>query len=68
MNKLKQMLISFATRRSWMTIVLLLVLAVFCGSFFPKVVIDTDPEHMLSADEPSRVFHNEAKRNFLFLK
>ncbi|MFW5501472.1 MULTISPECIES: efflux RND transporter permease subunit [unclassified Maridesulfovibrio] len=64
MNKLKQMLISFATRRSWMTIVLLLVLAVFCGSFFPKVVIDTDPEHMLSADEPSRVFHNEAKKKF----
>ncbi len=64
MNQLKQMLISFATRRSWSTIILLLLLTVFTGSFFPQVVIDTDPEHMLPPDEPSRVFHNEAKQKF----
>lgn len=64
MNHIKQMLISFATKRSWATICLFLLLAVFCGSFFPKVVIDTDPEHMLPADEPSRVFHNDAKKKF----
>ncbi|NDV23361.1 RND family transporter [Desulfovibrio sp. JC022] len=64
MNQIKQMLISFATKRSWMTIAMLLLLAVFCGSFFPKVVIDTDPEHMLPPDEPSRVFHNQAKEKF----
>ncbi|WP_419784460.1 efflux RND transporter permease subunit [Maridesulfovibrio sp.] len=64
MNYIKQMLISFATRRSWLTIAMLLLLAVFCGSFFPKVVIDTDPEHMLPADEPSRVFHNQSKEKY----
>lgn len=64
MNQIKQILISFATGRSRMTIVMLLLLAVLCASFFPKVVIDTDPEHMLPADEPSRIFHNEAKKKF----
>ncbi|XPV77603.1 MAG: efflux RND transporter permease subunit [Desulfovibrio sp.] len=58
------MMIGLATRRSKMTILLLLLLAILTGSFFPKVVIDTDPEHMLSADEPSRVFHNQAKDEF----
>ncbi|KAF1077086.1 RND family transporter [Halodesulfovibrio sp. MK-HDV] len=64
MNKIKQMAISFATKRSWATIVLLMMLAIFTGAFFPNVVIDTDPEHMLPADESSRVFHNEAKAKF----
>ncbi|WP_319778815.1 MMPL family transporter [Maridesulfovibrio sp.] len=64
MIKIKQMIILFATRRSWSTIMLLLLLTLVTGSFFPQVVIDTDPEHMLPADEPSRIFHNEAKRKF----
>ena len=28
------------------------------------IVIDTDPENMLSADDPARVFHNETKEEF----
>ncbi|HUS48302.1 MAG TPA: MMPL family transporter [Phycisphaerae bacterium] len=31
-------------------------------SFMPAVEVDTDPENMLSPDEPVRVFHNEMKR------
>lgn len=30
----------------------------------PTIQIDTDPENMLSADEPARVFHNEMKKEF----
>jgi uncharacterized protein len=31
---------------------------------FPSVRIDTDPENMLPADQPERVFHNEVKQRF----
>lgn len=64
MNQIKEKLISFATRWSWSTIIMFIVLTLLAGSFFPQVIIDTDPEHMLPADEPSRVFHNEAKKEF----
>ena len=54
-------------------IVLTLVLGVLAGapSVFPESApmlhglrIDTDPENMLAADEPVRVYHNEAKKRF----
>ena len=31
-------------------------------SFLPTVTVDTDPENMLSPDEPVRVFHDEMKK------
>ena len=34
------------------------------SEFLNPVAIDTDPENMLSADEPVRVFHNAKKREF----
>lgn len=33
-------------------------------SFLPALKIDTDPENMLSSDEPVRVFHNERKKEY----
>jgi len=30
----------------------------------PALQIDTDPENMLAADEPARVFHNAQKKAF----
>lgn len=42
--------------------VLLMVLAL--GAMIPRIHIDTDPENMLPADEPSRVFHDEMKAQF----
>ena len=30
----------------------------------PQVKIDTDPENMLSAEQPERVFHNQTKQRF----
>ncbi len=32
--------------------------------FLPQVTIDTDPENMLPADHPARVFHNESEKEF----
>ena len=31
---------------------------------FPRVVIDTDPENMLEADQPDRVFYDQVKEDF----
>jgi len=30
----------------------------------PQIKVDTDPENMLSSDEPVRVFHNQKKKEF----
>jgi predicted RND superfamily exporter protein len=50
---------------------LVLVVLVALPTFAPQAVsslaplkVDTDPENMLAADEPVRVFHNEMKREF----
>jgi predicted RND superfamily exporter protein len=34
------------------------------GSLIPFAKVDTDPENMLRADEPARVFHNATKERF----
>jgi predicted RND superfamily exporter protein len=34
------------------------------SEFLNSVAVDTDPENMLSADEPVRMFHNAMKREF----
>ena len=39
-------------------------LVVALGSQIPRIVIDTDPENMLPADQSARVLHNEAKQTF----
>jgi predicted RND superfamily exporter protein len=56
---------------TWTVIVVTLLVAVVAAapSVFPNVLsflspvkVDTDPENMLSADEPVRLFHNRMKR------
>lgn len=58
--------------RSMALITILLVLGAALPSLLPNTVlgnlpqaqIDTDPENMLPADDPVRVFHNESKEKF----
>ena len=38
-----------------------IITLLMCG-FLPFASIDVDPENMLSADEPIRVFHNQMKK------
>ncbi|MBZ0167624.1 MAG: MMPL family transporter, partial [Candidatus Omnitrophica bacterium] len=40
------------------------VLMVMALAQFPKIKVDTDPENMLPADAPVRVFHHETKKEF----
>jgi hypothetical protein len=42
----------------------LVVAVIGLGTQMAKVQIDTDPENMLSEDEPVRVFHDEVKERF----
>jgi predicted RND superfamily exporter protein len=43
---------------------IMVVFTVGLGAFTPLIKVDTDPENMLSEDEPVRVFHNKTKERF----
>ncbi len=58
---MKQALLEFALRRPRTVYVLALLLVILLGAQIPRIAIDTDPENMLPADQPDRVFHNEVK-------
>lgn len=62
MNRVKMTAISI--RYPWLIIALAAVMTIAFGSQFPKVMFDNDPENMLSADEPIRVFHNQVKARY----
>lgn len=42
----------------------MVVFTLVLGALIPLIKIDTDPENMLSADEPVRIFHNQTKERF----
>ncbi|WP_114417747.1 efflux RND transporter permease subunit [Marinospirillum perlucidum] len=48
--------------RTVFTAVIVMVLAL--GMLIPNITIDTDPENMLSDDQPDRVRHNEIRERF----
>ena len=41
-----------------------LIMVLALGAMIPNINIDTDPETMLPADNPARVFHNKVKQQF----
>jgi hypothetical protein len=42
----------------------MVVATLVLGALIPLIKVDTDPENMLSAEEPVRLFHNQTKRQF----
>lgn len=52
------------TRRPKWVILAIVLVTIFAGAFFPKVILDTDPENMLENNEPARLFHNQTKERF----
>lgn len=44
--------------------ILMVLFTLGTASFIPLIKVDTDPENMLSKDEPARLFHNETKKKF----
>ena len=55
---------SFSVRFPWIVMIAALAVSLFFGAQFPKVSFDNDPENMLAADEPIRVFHNRVKAQY----
>ncbi|MCH7556121.1 MAG: MMPL family transporter [Planctomycetes bacterium] len=44
--------------------IIMVLFTLLLGAFIPLIKVDTDPENMLSADEPVRIFHNQTKKQF----
>lgn len=61
---MKELLSRFSTSHPWLVIGLSVLITGFFAYQFPKMKIDTDPENMLPADEPSRVFNAQVKEDF----
>jgi len=45
--------------------VVMVIFTLALGALIPLIKVDTDPENMLSADEPVRLFHNQTKEQFV---
>ncbi len=43
---------------------LMIAVTLVLAALMPRVHVDTDPENMLSGNDPARVFHDEMKREF----
>nr|WP_136252137.1 MMPL family transporter [Ningiella ruwaisensis] len=64
MAKIAQKLVHFCTQKPKLIYGLVLVLALIFTAQIPRIQIDTDPENMLDAEHPARLFHNEVKKAF----
>jgi uncharacterized protein len=58
-------LISFSLRKPIVVYWLLLLVTIATGALITQIKVDTDPENMLSQEEPARIFHNQVKKDFL---
>ncbi|MBD3402757.1 MMPL family transporter [candidate division GN15 bacterium] len=61
---MRKALTEFSIKRPWIVIGLAVLVTAFFAAQFPKITIDTDPENMLPADEPVRVFYQNVKADF----
>ncbi|MBT1449340.1 MMPL family transporter [Glaciecola sp. XM2] len=64
MKQITEHLVHFCTQKPKLVYAILLVLAVAFTAQIPRIQIDTDPENMLDAAHPARVFHNQVKADF----
>jgi predicted RND superfamily exporter protein len=64
MKELKDKIVHVSVNHYKAVTLIMVLFALVCGAFIPLIKVDTDPENMLSADEPVRVFHNETKKQF----
>jgi predicted RND superfamily exporter protein len=55
----------FATERPKTVYALVIAVTLATAALIPRISIDTDPENMLSASQPDRVFHNRVEDRFV---
>ncbi len=61
---MKHQIIRLATHRPRTIYIFMVLLTVLLGGQMARITIDTDPENMLSEDQPDRVFHNLVEERF----
>jgi predicted RND superfamily exporter protein len=61
---MKRLLVGFSLDHPKWVIAITVLVTVGLGLQIPRIVIDTDPENMLPADEHVRVFNDEVKETF----
>jgi predicted RND superfamily exporter protein len=64
MKNITKNLVHFCTQKPKVVYTILVVLALLFTAQIPRIKIDTDPENMLDAEHPARLFHNEVKTRF----
>jgi len=61
---MKRKILDFPLQHARLIFIGLVVATIGLGSAIPWIQVDTDPETMLSAHDPARVFHNATKEEF----
>jgi predicted RND superfamily exporter protein len=62
--ELKQAVTNFSVKHYKLVTIVMVLFTLSLASLIPRIRVDTDPENMLSEDEPVRVFHNQTKEIF----
>ncbi|UCC98386.1 MAG: MMPL family transporter [Phycisphaerales bacterium] len=62
--ELKHKITQYPLEHHKLITVIMVVFTLVLGALIPMIRIDTDPENMLSEDEPVRLFHNATKEQF----
>jgi predicted RND superfamily exporter protein len=60
----KQKIVNYSIEHYKLITIIMVLFTLLLGAFIPLIKVDTDPENMLSADEPVRLFHNQTKEQF----
>jgi len=64
MMDIKQKVTSYSLEHYKRITVVMIIFTLALGTLIGRIKVDTDPENMLSADEPVRVFHDQTKKSF----
>jgi hypothetical protein len=61
---IKQKVTSYSLEHYKRITIVMVIFTLALGALIPLIKVDTDPENMLSPDEPVRVFHDQTKKSF----
>ncbi|MHC4351693.1 MAG: efflux RND transporter permease subunit [Planctomycetota bacterium] len=61
---IKQKVTSYSLEHYKRITLVMVISTLALGALIPLIKVDTDPENMLSPDEPVRVFHDQTKKSF----
>lgn len=64
MKQIARNLVHFCTQKPKTVYAIVLFLTLVFALQIPRIQIDTDPENMLDAAHPARLFHNQVKQQF----